>query len=105
MKFFKNIIEKFAGKPIDWDELEQALIRSDIGVAMTVRIVNALREREAWSWLSSNDILAVAREEIAGILPNERVRMNPLPARPSAVLIVGVNGTGKTTSAAKLAHF
>ena len=37
MKFFKNIIEKFAGKPVDWDELEEALIRSDIGVPMTLR--------------------------------------------------------------------
>ncbi len=46
MKFFKNIIEKFAGKPVDWDELEEALIRSDIGVPMTLRIVKQLQERD-----------------------------------------------------------
>jgi fused signal recognition particle receptor len=105
MKFFKNIIEKFSGKPIDWDELEESLIRSDIGVAMTQRILNALREREAWSWLSSNDIVEVAREEIGRILPMKPEPIRPLPAKPKAILIVGVNGTGKTTSTAKLAHF
>jgi fused signal recognition particle receptor len=105
MKFFKSIIEKFSGKPIDWDELEESLIRSDIGVAMTQRILNALREREAWSWLSSNDIVEVAREEIGRILPMNPGPIRPLAAKPKAILIVGVNGTGKTTSTAKLAHF
>jgi fused signal recognition particle receptor len=105
MKFFKNIIEKFAGKPIDWDELEASLIRSDIGVAMTQRILTALREREAWSWLSSNDIAEVARQEIGRILPINSKPIQPLLGKPKAILIAGVNGTGKTTSTAKLAHF
>jgi fused signal recognition particle receptor len=105
MKFFKNIIDRFAGKPIDWDELEESLIRSDIGVSMTQRILDALREREAWSWLSSNDIVEVAREEIGRVLPIKPEPIHPLPAKPKAILIVGVNGTGKTTSTAKLAHF
>ena len=105
MKFFKNIIDRFAGKPIDWDELEESLIRSDIGVPMTQRILNGLREREAWSWLSSNDIVEVAREEIGRVLPIKPEPIRPLPAKPKAILIVGVNGTGKTTSTAKLAHF
>jgi fused signal recognition particle receptor len=105
MKFFKNIIEKFAGKPIDWDGLEEALIRSDIGVPMTLRILNALREREAWSWLSAENFLEVAREEIGRVLPIDPGPIRPLPAKPKAILIVGVNGTGKTTSTAKLAHF
>ncbi|PYL77067.1 MAG: hypothetical protein DMF27_06920 [Verrucomicrobia bacterium] len=62
MRFFKNIIDKFAGKPVDWDELEEALIRSDIGVPMTLRILKTLREREAWSWVTANDIAAGASE-------------------------------------------
>ena len=46
MKFFKDIIDKFAGKPVDWDELEEALIRSDIGVPMTLRTLkNTTRTR------------------------------------------------------------
>jgi fused signal recognition particle receptor len=105
MKFFKNIIDTFAGKPVDWDELEEALIRSDIGVPMTLRILKTLREREAWSWVTANDIAEVARDEIGRVLPISPPPNRPLPAHPKVILIVGVNGTGKTTSAAKLAHF
>ena len=64
MKFFKNIIEKFAGKPVDWDELEEALIRSDIGVPMTLRIVKQLQERDRASRITANDISEVAQEEL-----------------------------------------
>jgi fused signal recognition particle receptor len=105
MKFFKDIVDRFVGKPIDWDELEEALIRSDIGVPMTQRILNALREREAWSWLSANNFIEIAREEIGRVLPKQSAPIQPLPAKPNAILIMGVNGTGKTTSTAKLAHF
>jgi fused signal recognition particle receptor len=105
MKFFKNIIDTFAGKPIDWDELEESLIRSDIGVPMTLRILKTLREREAWSWVTANDIAEVARDEIGRVLPINPPPIRPLPAHPKVILIVGVNGTGKTTSAAKLAYF
>jgi len=105
MRFFKNIIDTFAGKPVDWDELEESLIRSDIGVPMTLRILKTLREREAWSWVTANDIAEVARDEIGRVLPINPPPIRPLPAHPKVILIVGVNGTGKTTSAAKLAFF
>src|SRR5216110_2072631 len=104
MKFFKNIIDTFASKPVDWGELEEALIRSDIGVPMTLRILKTLREREAWSWVTANDIAEVTRDEIGRILPINPPAIRPLPAHPKVFLIVGVNGTGKTTSTAKLAH-
>ncbi len=105
MKFFQNIIQKFTGRPVDWDELEENLIRSDIGVPMTLRIVNALQARAATSSITSNDIVEVAREEILRILPIAPAPIRPLPSKPKAILIVGVNGTGKTTSTAKLAHY
>ena len=105
MKFFKNIIDTFASKPVDWDELEESLIRSDIGVPMTLRILKTLREREAWSWVTANDIAEVARDEIGRVLPINPPPIRPLPAHPKVILIVGVNGTGKTTSTAKLGHF
>src|SRR5205807_5174871 len=105
MKFFKNIIEKFAGKPVDWDELEEALIRSDIGVPMTLRIVKQLQERDTRSRITANDISEVGKEEIGRVLPINPPPIRPLPAHPKVILIVGVNGTGKTTSTAKLAHF
>jgi fused signal recognition particle receptor len=105
MKFLEALAQQFAGKPIDWDELEHALIRADLGVALTTRILRKLQEREAWSLLGISDVIKVAREEIAKILPNETKPIQPLSGKPNVVLIVGVNGTGKTTSAAKLAHY
>ena len=105
MNFFKNVIEKFAGRPVDWDELEESLIRSDIGVPMTLRILQSLQARDAHSRITSADIAEVAREEIGRVLPINPPPIRPLPAHPKVILIVGVNGTGKTISTAKLAHF
>ena len=105
MNFFQNIIQKFAGKPVDWDELEENLIRSDLGVSMSLRIVEALRERANRTSITAQDVVEVAREEILRILPIAPLPIRPLPAKPKAILIVGVNGTGKTTSTAKLAHY
>jgi fused signal recognition particle receptor len=105
MKFFDALAQQFAGKPIDWDELEHALIRADLGVQLTARILKNLQEREAWSLLGISDVIKVAREEIARILPNETQPIQPLSGKPNVVLIVGVNGTGKTTSTAKLANY
>jgi len=104
MNVLTSLVETFANKPIDWDELEHALIRADLGVSMTQRIINRLQEREAWSLLGIRDVIKVAREEIARVLPPAVQPIRPLPDKPNVILIVGVNGTGKTTSTAKLAH-
>jgi fused signal recognition particle receptor len=105
MNFFQTLAQTFAGKPIDWDELEAALIRADLGVPVTTRIIKRLQEREAWSLAGIGDVMRVAREEIEKIFPLNPAAIRPLPAKPKAILIVGVNGTGKTTSTAKLAHY
>jgi fused signal recognition particle receptor len=104
MNFLRSLAETFANKPIDWDELEHALIRADLGVAMTQRIIKRLQEIEAWSVLGIKDVLKVAREEIARILPESTAPIRAPAGKPSVILIVGTNGTGKTTSTAKLAH-
>ncbi|MGH7935466.1 MAG: signal recognition particle-docking protein FtsY, partial [Chthoniobacterales bacterium] len=105
MKFFKSLVEKFAGRPVDWDELEEMLIRSDLGVPMSLRIVEALQKRALTQKITAQDVAEVAREEILRVLPIQPAPIRPLPARPKAILIVGVNGTGKTTSTAKLAAY
>jgi fused signal recognition particle receptor len=105
MKFLQSLVEKFTGKPVDWDELEESLIRADLGVPLTLRIVKRLQEREAWSMMGLRDIEQVVRDEVDRVLPIQPAPIRPLPGRPTVVLIVGVNGTGKTTSSAKLAHF
>jgi fused signal recognition particle receptor len=104
MKFFEALAQQFAGKPIDWDELEHALIRADLGVPLTTRIIKILQEREAWSLLGISDVIKVARAEVAKILPKETTAIQRASGKPTVILVVGVNGTGKTTSVAKLAH-
>src|SRR5213080_3947607 len=105
MNFLKSLAQTFANKPIDWDELEESLIRADLGVPMTTRIIKALQEREAWSIIGINDIVRVAREEIGRILPSNLMPIRPQTAKPKVILLLGVNGTGKTTSTAKLARY
>ena len=104
MKFLETLAKQFAGKPIDWDELEETLIRADLGVPMTMRIIKTLQEREAWALLGIGDVIKAVREEIARILPRDGTPIRRVSGKPSVILIVGVNGTGKTTSTAKLAR-
>ena len=105
MNFLQSLAQHFAGKPIDWDELEESLIRADLGVPMTMRIIKTLQDREAWSVMGINDVVKVVRQEIARILPANPAPIQPLPAKPKVILLLGVNGTGKTTSTAKLARY
>jgi fused signal recognition particle receptor len=100
--FFKDLLDRFGGKPIDWDELEESLIRADIGVPMTLRIVGELQERPVK--ITAKDVVEVTRRHIEQILPIANPKLRPLPNRPKVILMVGVNGTGKTTSTAKLAY-
>jgi fused signal recognition particle receptor len=105
MKFLQHLAQQFTGKPIDWEELEEALIRADLGVPMTTRITKTLQEREAWSLLGIGDVIKAVREEIARILPRDPTPICRANGKPTVILIVGVNGSGKTTSTAKLAHY
>ncbi len=104
--FLKNIVQKFTGRPVDWDELEESLIRADLGVPLTLRILNILQTRAAAGQRITAEIVGeVSRDEILALLPPASLPLRPLPDRPRVILVVGVNGTGKTTSTAKLANF
>ncbi len=105
MNFLQSLAQQFTGKPIDWDELEEALIRADLGVPMTMRIIKTLQEREAWALLGIGDVIKAVRAEIARILPARPTPIHRVKGKPTVILIAGVNGTGKTTSTAKLAHY
>ncbi|HEX4697281.1 MAG TPA: signal recognition particle-docking protein FtsY [Candidatus Udaeobacter sp.] len=105
MKFLQSLVEQFTAKPIDWDELEEGLIRADLGVSMTTRIMKTLQEREAWALLGIGDVMKAVRSEIARILPGKATPIRRAEGKPTVVLIAGVNGTGKTTSTAKLAQY
>ena len=105
MKFLQSLAQHFAGKPIVWDELEESLIRTDLGVPMTTRIIKTLQEREAWSLMGINDVVKIVRQEISRVLPANAAAIRPLAGKPNVILLLGVNGTGKTTSTAKLARY
>ena len=72
---------------------------------MTMRIIKTLQEREAWALLGIGDVIKAVRAEIARILPPRPTPIHRANGKPTVILIVGVNGTGKTTSTAKLAHY
>ncbi|WP_395736168.1 signal recognition particle-docking protein FtsY [Prosthecobacter sp.] len=100
--FFKSLIQRFTKPDIDWDELEAMLISGDLGPKLALQIVADLKSRQRT--LHGADIVQVAREHVRKILPDNVTSLEPIPGKPKVLLIVGVNGTGKTTSTAKLAH-
>lgn len=94
-----------------WDEqtyakLEQALIATDLGPAITATIVADLKDRYTRGHIATDaDIITACSENILAILnnpPTPPINLNP--DGPTVILMVGVNGSGKTTSIAKLAH-
>ena len=101
--FFKSILQKFTGKAIELDDLEESLIRADLGVPMTLKILAALKSRS--SKITPEEVVTIAREEIAKIVEADQLPLEPLSGKPNVIMVVGVNGTGKTTSTAKLAHY
>lgn len=87
------------------DELEDALIRADLGVAMAGRIRSALASTRHERGLSQQALREVLAGEVANVLvPVAKPLVLGKSAHPHVILLVGVNGTGKTTTAAKLAH-
>ncbi len=84
---------------IDIDEVEALLLSADVGVAATDRALEALRERRG-----ADDYRAALRDIFLDILGGAETDTNS-PARPRAILVVGINGVGKTTSIGKLAHY
>jgi len=86
------------------EEIEQALIAADLGMAMTSQIVAAVKKAYETQGTAGLDYLAIARAEIEKSLANNKAGLIKAPSGPTVVSIVGVNGTGKTTTSAKLAY-
>ena len=92
------------------DDLEEVLITSDVGVETTVKIIRRIEERVARDkYVSTNELNRILREEIANLLSenhSDGLADWDLPAdhKPYVILVVGVNGVGKTTTIGKLAY-
>jgi len=112
--FFSRIAKAVAGKStVDeeaLDEVEEALIASDVGVETTVKIIKRLEERVAKDkYLNTADLNRILKEEIVQLLADAAPEVAedfsiPGTARPYVIMVVGVNGVGKTTTIGKLAH-
>jgi len=105
MSLFTSIANRFKSRAeIDWEELEETLIAGDLGIQLTTKIVDDLRA--LGRKVSGDDILEACRKEITTILGDDAP---PPPQKskgmPTVILVAGVNGTGKTTSTAKLANY
>ncbi|HHY86750.1 MAG TPA: signal recognition particle-docking protein FtsY [Verrucomicrobia bacterium] len=87
------------------EELEAALIGADLGMPMVTQIVDAVRKAYETQGSAGLDIFAIAQREVERNLSSTNTALRRAPNGPTVVSIVGVNGTGKTTTAAKLAGF
>jgi fused signal recognition particle receptor len=112
---FDKITKAIAGKStVDeevLDDLENALVSADVGVDTTVKIIDGIEKRVAKDkYVNTNELNHILKEEIQSILvdaPQDTSYINyelPSGHKPHVILVVGVNGVGKTTTIGKLAH-
>ena len=90
-----------------WEEIEEVLLTADVGVAPTQELVERLRTRvKALGSRTPDDVSAMLREELLGLVGTDvdRSLRTSREGGPAVVLVVGVNGTGKTTTVGKLAR-
>jgi fused signal recognition particle receptor len=113
--FFGKITKAIAGKStVDadvLDNLEEILITGDVGVTTTVKIIKRIEERiKRDKYLTSNELNSVLKDEITQLLlENNNTNQltlftEPLAKKPHIIMVVGVNGVGKTTSIGKIAY-
>ncbi|MBK5208320.1 MAG: signal recognition particle-docking protein FtsY [Flavobacteriaceae bacterium] len=111
--FFSKLSKAIAGKSkVDdqvLDNLEEVLISSDVGVVTTLKIIDRIEARVLKdTYLGTDELNSILREEIAGLLAetnagNETDFTTPSNKKPYVIMVVGVNGVGKTTTIGKLA--
>ena len=110
--FFSKLSNLFVGRSkvdIDvLDELEEILIRSDVGVETTIKIIDNIETRVSEEkYVGKSELNKILKEEISKILEDANLNINLKPSidtKPYVIMVVGVNGVGKTTTIGKLAY-
>ena len=105
--FWGNILNTLTGSKIDddlYDELEEQLILADVGGDVAMKLVDALRDRVQEKGLKTGEQAADALRDIIADEMRPETEM-ALDGHPAVILVIGVNGVGKTTSIAKLADY
>ncbi len=102
--FFNKLISKILDdKQIDWDQLEADLVASDIGIRQAMSIVDELKD--LGRKVKAHEVVEKVKAHIYDVLPADKPPLlPPSDGKPYVITMVGVNGVGKTTSAAKLAY-
>lgn len=109
-KLTKSIIGRSTVDDTVLDNLEETLVTSDVGVETTLKVIDHLQERiKRDKYISTSELNSILRAEIAQLLRQPQNNFpadftSPMPAKPYVILVVGVNGVGKTTTIAKLAY-
>lgn len=112
--FLTKISKAIAGKSTVDDEvldnLEEALVTADVGIDTTVQVIERIEKRVAKDkYMNTSELNKILQQEMEAILvdapeTNTYTFASGLPAKPYVILVVGVNGVGKTTTIGKLAH-
>ena len=106
-RFGQDLRSRLLRRDLDddfYDDLLEVLVTSDVGLALAEQVVESLRRRVREQRIPTSEAaLAALKEELLGLL-TARDRTLYVLGRPSVVLVVGVNGNGKTTTVGKLAH-
>jgi fused signal recognition particle receptor len=112
--FFSKLSKAIAGKSkVDdevLDNLEEILVSSDVGVETTLKIITRIEKRVAEDkYLGTEELNQILRDEISGLLSETNTGeatefLIPINTKPYVLMVVGVNGVGKTTTIGKLAH-
>lgn len=109
-KITKSILGKSTVDDEVLDNLEETLVTSDVGVETTLKIIEHLQERiKRDRYISTSELNSILKAEIAQLLRQDTSNFPadfdaPMPKKPYVILVVGVNGVGKTTTIAKLAY-
>ena len=114
VSFFSKLTKAIAGKSkVDddvLDNLEEILVSSDVGVNTTLKIITRIEKRVSEDkYLGTDELNQILREEISGLLSETNIGeasefVIPINVKPYVLMVVGVNGVGKTTTIGKLAH-
>lgn len=108
ISFFQRLSRAVVGKSrVDDDTLdaiEEALVESDMGVDTTLKVIDSLEERvEKDKYMSQDELMSMLRDQIASLIPDNTAP--EMKQKPYVILVVGVNGVGKTTTIGKLASY
>jgi len=104
--FLTNLLGRLGikqGEPVDWEELEATLWQADLSSGVVASVMTQLREKKGT--FDAATVLETARKVIGTLLPERAMPLQPSAQGPIVIFLIGANGTGKTTSAAKLANF